>query len=76
MPTMFFASRTRRGRDRYLAWKMASLFVGIGVGLVGISLESAMIVNIAIGVILTGIALRLLPRDRASSAESNRRIDE
>lgn len=58
---MFFASRSRRGPDRFLGWKTGSLFGGIGLGLLGMTLQSRWIVSVAILVVLVGFGLRFLP---------------
>lgn len=59
---MFLASRSRRGADRFLAWKTVLLLVGIGLGLLGMRLENRWIVSAAIAVVLVGFGLRFLPR--------------
>ena len=59
---MFFANRSRRGRDRFLAGKTSLLLAGIGLGLLGMTLDNRWIVSAAIFVVLLGFGLRFFPR--------------
>lgn len=57
---MFF-SRRRQGTDHYLDWKVRLFFLGAALALVGIGLDSSLLVGLAIAVLFAGFALRLLP---------------
>lgn len=58
---MIFASRRRRAADRYLAWKVRAFWLGAGLGVLGIWLESGWLLAPAAAVLLAGILLRFLP---------------
>jgi hypothetical protein len=57
-----FISRERRGRDRFLWFKLACLVLGGVLGLVGMSRDRPLLVDLAIVVILAGFALRFVPQ--------------
>lgn len=58
---MIFASRRRRGYDRYLPWKVRALWLGGALALLGMWLESGWLLGPATVVLLAGILLRFLP---------------
>ena len=59
---MIFSSRKNRGGpDPHLDWKVRLFFGGAALALVGIGLESSLLVGLAIPVLLGGAALRFLP---------------
>lgn len=64
---MIFLDRSRRGKDPYLKLKMALFWVGAALALLGIGLESSLLVNVAIAVLLGGFVLRFLPSSSSSS---------
>jgi hypothetical protein len=57
---MFF-SRRRGGPDHHLDWKVRLFFFGALLALVGIGLDSSLVVGLAIVVLLAGAALRFFP---------------
>jgi multisubunit Na+/H+ antiporter MnhF subunit len=57
---VFFSRRPRTGRDRFLPVKLASLIVGGILGLVGMRINSSLLVSIAIAVVLVGFLLRFV----------------
>lgn len=58
---MFFASRERKGPDRYYPAKLMLFIVGAGLLLLGIRLEWNWVVYVAIGVLVVAGLLRFLP---------------
>lgn len=46
---------------RHLEWRVRILGVGAALGLAGMFLDVGWLVNVAIGVLLVGFALRFLP---------------
>lgn len=60
-----FVSRHRRGRDRFIWIKLACLVLGGVLGLVGMRLESAVLVYVAIVIVLAGFALRFVRQQSA-----------
>jgi hypothetical protein len=74
-----FLSHERRRRDRFIWAKLTSLLVGGVVGLIGMRSDNTLLVDIAIGLILVGFALRFLPHeatlpgDRSTRSESDPR---
>jgi hypothetical protein len=62
---LFRASRKKTGPDRFLNAKIAIFCLGAGIAAVGIITERGWLVNVAIGVLLIGVALRFVGRDRA-----------
>jgi hypothetical protein len=59
----FRPSRDKRGPDRFLNLKVAVFCLGAGIAFVGI-IAQTWLINVAIGVLLIGVALRFLGRDR------------
>ena len=59
---MFFASRTRHGRDRYLRWKMAALVIGAVLILWGSRSEQSWPVWVGIAVLALAFVMRFLPQ--------------
>jgi hypothetical protein len=59
---MIFASRTRRGPDRYLRWKMGALVVGAVLILWGSKQGLSWPVWVGIAVLAVGVAMRFLPQ--------------
>jgi hypothetical protein len=57
---VFFSRRPRPGRDRFLPAKLALLTVGGVLGLVGMRINSSLLVSIAIAVVLVGFLLRFV----------------
>ena len=72
---MIFLDRSRRGKDPYLKLKMALFWMGAALALLGIGLESPLLVNVAIAVLLGGFLLRFLSSSSASS-DDDERADE
>ncbi len=60
----FRPSREQRGTDRFLNLKVAIFCVGAGTALAGILANRNWIINVAIGILLIGVVLRFLGRDR------------
>lgn len=58
---MIFASRNARGPDPHLRRKVQIFAAGAALGLVGIGLDSSLLVGLAILVLAVGMVLRLLP---------------
>jgi hypothetical protein len=58
---MFFSSRRRRGPDLHLDWKVRIFFAGALIALIGMILESSLLVLVAIAVLLVGVLLSFLP---------------
>jgi hypothetical protein len=63
-----FLSRHHRGRDRFVRIKLACLVLGGVLGLVGMRLDSVLLVNVAIVIVLAGFALRFVPQQPALEA--------
>ncbi len=57
---MIFARRGKPGPDPFLQRKVQLFFLGAILALVGIALDSSLLVGAAILVLVTGVALRLL----------------
>ena len=57
---MIFLNRGRKGPDPYLEWRVRLLFAGGGVALVGIALESRIVVGVAIAILTVGMGLRFV----------------
>lgn len=57
---MFFSRRPRTAPDRFLPVKLAALVGGGILGLVGMRIESTLLVSIAIAVVLVGFLLRFV----------------
>ena len=72
---MIFLDRSRRGKDPYLKLKMALFWMGAALALLGIGLESSLLVNVAIAVLLGGFLLRFLPSS-SSSSDDDEHADE
>ena len=66
---MIFSSRKNRAPDSFLDWKVRLFFVGAIVALVGIGLDSSLIVGVAILILLAGASLRFLPREEQGANE-------
>jgi hypothetical protein len=60
-----FLSRHRRGHDRFVWIKLACLVLGGVLGLVGMRLDSVVLVDVAIVIVLAGFALRFVPQQSA-----------
>ena len=75
MILMFF-SRRRGGPDHRLDWKVRLFSFGALLALMGIGLESSLLVGLAIAVLLVGVALRFLPGTPESSESSESSEDE
>jgi uncharacterized membrane protein len=58
---MFFSSRRRRGPDLHLDWKIRIFFAGALIAFIGMTLNSSIVVVVAIGVLLVGVLFRFLP---------------
>jgi multisubunit Na+/H+ antiporter MnhF subunit len=58
--SVFFSRRPRTGRDRFLPVKLALLMVGGVLGLIGMRINSSLLVNIAIAAVLLGFLLRFV----------------
>ena len=56
----FRPSREQRGDDRFLNAKVALFSLGAVVALIGIATDIGWLVNIAIGILIVGFALRFL----------------
>lgn len=59
-----FIRRGDDGPDPHVRWKVAAFAAGAVVGLVGMALESRLVVGAAIVVLGVGFLLRFLPRNR------------
>ena len=64
---MIFYSRRRDSSDPYLDWKIRLFFAGAILAMVGIGLESSVLVGLAIPVLLLGIGLRILPGGKSDA---------
>lgn len=62
---MFRPSRTRRGPDPYLDWKVALFVAGAAAGSVGMATGSRWLVGTAIVLLGAGVALRAARRPGA-----------
>ena len=58
---MIFSSRRKRGPDENLSLKVQVFFVGAALALVGIGLDSSILVGVAIVILVAGVLLRFLP---------------
>lgn len=58
---MIFLNRSRAGTDNHLEWKVRLFLLGAALAMVGIGLESTVLVVLAILVLVAGAALRFLP---------------
>jgi len=58
---MIFSSRRKRGPDDNLSLKIRVFFVGALLALVGIGLDSSVLVGLAIVILVAGILFRFLP---------------
>ena len=69
---MIFSSRKRGGPDSHLLWKVRLFFAGSVLALLGIGLESSLLVILGIAVLLLGAGLRFFPvgRDGAAPEQS------
>lgn len=66
---MIFARRGNPGPDAFLQRKVQLFFLGAILALVGIALDSSLLVGAAILILVAGVALRLLAgRGRAGEA--------
>ncbi len=66
---MFFASRKRRGHDFHLDWKVRLFFLGAFLAIIGIGMESDILILAAIAILLVGALLRFLPGGRGEEPE-------
>ncbi len=57
---MIFVDRSRRGPDPYVRVKTALLVLGAVVGLVGMRLDNGWLIGVAIAILFTAVALRLV----------------
>ena len=57
---VFLSKRPRSSPDRLLPVKLATLVVGVVLGLAGMRTGSSLLVSLAIGVVLVGVFLRFL----------------
>ena len=64
MTNPFRPSREKRGPDRFLNLKVAIFSLGAGTALVGILSNRNWVINVAIGILLIGVILRFVGRDR------------
>ena len=55
---MIFLDRDRKGEDPQLDWKIRLFLMGAGLAVVGIGLNSRLIVGVAMAVLLVGFLLR------------------
>lgn len=55
--------RRRRGPDPHLDWKVRIFLAGAAIALVGIALESGIVVGVATAILLVGFGLRFMDRD-------------
>ncbi|RMH17346.1 MAG: hypothetical protein D6701_07685 [Gemmatimonadetes bacterium] len=58
---MFFPSGHRGARSAYLVWRVRLFLGGATVGVVGMALERAWVVNVALVLLGVGFALRFVP---------------
>jgi hypothetical protein len=58
---VIFLSRKKKGPDPYLEWKVRLFSGGAVLALVGLGLESSLLVGLAILILLVGVGLRFLP---------------
>lgn len=59
---MIRPSRTRRGPDAFLDWKVRLFFVGAALALVGIATGIEWLVGVAIGTLAAGLILSFLSK--------------
>lgn len=59
---MIFLRRRSRGTDPHLSGKIQVFFLGAGLALGGIAMDSAVLVGVAIVILGMGLLLGLLPR--------------
>jgi hypothetical protein len=65
---IFRPSRSRAGPDRWVHHKMLLFVLGAALGLTGVALDSTVLVNIGIVVLLVGVLLRFAGRHREAAA--------
>ncbi|MGH7466386.1 MAG: hypothetical protein ACRENP_00220 [Longimicrobiales bacterium] len=63
--SLFRPSRKKTGPDRFINAKIAIFCLGAAIASAGIIMKKSWIVNVAIGVLLLGVCLRFLGRDRS-----------
>lgn len=68
---MIGVSRKKRGPDPHLELKVGIFFAGAAVALVGIALDSRVVVGLATLILLAGFALRFLPAGGEKEAEDD-----
>jgi hypothetical protein len=68
---MIGISRKKRSPDPHLQRKVGLFFAGAAVALVGIALESRIVVGVATLILLAGFALRFLPRGGEGQGEED-----
>jgi hypothetical protein len=74
---MIFSSRKRGGADSHILWKIRLFFAGSALALLGMGLESSLLVILGIAVLLLGAGLRFFPgdKDEADAGESEEEED-
>jgi hypothetical protein len=58
---MIFSSRKRGVPGPYLDWKVRLFFLGAALALIGIGVDSSLLVGLATGVLILGVGLRFWP---------------
>jgi hypothetical protein len=66
---VIFARRGKRGPDPHLPKKVQLFFLAAALALVGMALESSLLVGLAILALAVGLALRFLPGSRGESGK-------
>ena len=59
---MMFHSRKKKDPDPYLDWKVRLFLLGALLAMIGLAMESSLVVGLAIAVLFAGVVLRLFPR--------------
>lgn len=59
---MIFLDRGKDGSEKYLEWKVRFFFLGAALAMVGVGVNSSVLVTLAIVVLVAGAALRFLPK--------------
>ena len=68
---MIFASRRARGADPFLHIKVQAFFAAAALALIGIGVDSSLLVGLAIVILLVGMLIRFFPtKEQADPDES------
>ena len=70
---MIFASRRDRGADPFLRIKVQAFFAAAALALIGIGVDSSLLVGLAIVILLVGILLRFFPTKEPDDPDESSR---